>query len=143
MALASEEGRSERGRRVFFSRQAQCSTCHRIAGWGGDFGPNLTNVGLSKSREQIARAILQPSEEIAPEWQGWFVKTSDGQTHVGRQIDVGTNNVELLLVSGEFENYKEVESYGMAAASLMPEGLYHHLSAEDFRDLVTYLASTP
>ncbi len=141
LALASGEGSAPRGRRVFYSRPAQCSSCHRTGSWGGAFGPDLSNIGRSKTREQIARSIVKPSEEIAPEWQGWFVTTGDGITHYGRQIDVGNTGVELLLADGRFETYDDVERYGVAPASLMPEGLHLQLSTQDFRDLIAYLVT--
>lgn len=46
----SETGDPEMGRRVFYSIQSTCSSCHVMKDRGGDLGPNLTNVGQSKSR---------------------------------------------------------------------------------------------
>lgn len=136
-------GDSRKGRRVFFSRRAQCSTCHVHSGWGGVIGPDLTNIGDSKSAGQILRAILEPSAEIAPEWQGWFVKTSDGESHFGRQIDVGLEKVELMTLDGIFRTFTEVESYGVAQSSLMPEGLHLQLSKQDMSDLISFLINKP
>jgi len=138
-----KRGDALRGRRVFFSRRAQCSTCHVHSNWGGVIGPDLTNIGDSKSVEQILRAILDPSAEIAPEWQGWFVKTSDGTTHFGRQIDVGLEKVELMTLDGVFRTFSNVESYGVARSSLMPEGLHAQLSQEDMSDLISFLKNEP
>ena len=136
-------GDAHRGRRVFFSKRAQCSTCHVHTGWGGVIGPDLTNIGDSKSVEQILYAILDPSAEIAPEWQGWFVKTSDGTNHYGRQIDVGLEKVELMTLDGVFRTFSDVESYGVARSSLMPEGLHAQLSQQDMSDLISFLKNKP
>lgn len=139
--LIDGQGNAVQGRWVFHLRQAQCQSCHRINGWGGDFGPDLSHVGSSKSREQLLTAILEPSKEISPEWQGWYVTDKEGTTHYGRQIDVGFKNAELMLASGEFVTYKEPQRYGMAESSLMPEGLEAQLSVAELNDLVTYLMS--
>ncbi len=80
-------GVPEKGQWVFQSSRAQCQTCHRVNGFGGAFGPDLSKVGSSKSEQQLITAILEPSQEISPEWQGWFVTTRQGQTHYGRQIE--------------------------------------------------------
>ena len=136
-------GDALRGRRVFFSKRSQCSTCHVHSNWGGVIGPDLTNIGVSKSVEQILRAILDPSAEIAPEWQGWFVETSDGANHFGRQIDVGLDKVEIMTLDGVFRTFSDVERYGVARSSLMPEGLHAQLSREDMSDLISFLKNDP
>jgi putative heme-binding domain-containing protein len=132
-------GNAERGQLVFQFVNAQCQHCHTIEGWGGHFGPDLSHIGSSKSREQLIRAILQPSAEISPEWQGWFVTTKEGQTHYGRQIDVGFDEVEIMLPSGAFVTFDTPKSYGMAPTSLMPEGLENELTVSELNDLITYL----
>lgn len=134
-------GNAENGKWIFQSLGTQCQTCHQVAGWGGHFGPDLSHVGSSKSKTQLLTAILQPSKEISPEWQGWFVKTKAGETYFGRQIDVGLHNVELMLSDGTFETYKEPQDYGLAPASLMPEGLENILTPSELNDLITYLIS--
>ncbi len=134
-------GNAEKGKWIFQSLSTQCQRCHQVEGWGGHFGPDLSHVGSSKSKAQLLTAILQPSKEISPEWQGWFVKTKAGETYFGRQIDVGLHNVELMLPDGTFETYKEPQDYGLAPASLMPEGLENILTPSELNDLITYLIS--
>lgn len=139
-ALNEHGGDPAAGRRAFFSMHAQCAACHVVDNLGGIIGPNLTNIGAAKTREQLVRAILEPSAEIAPDWQGWFVNTRDGQTHYGRQIDVkGESTVELMNLAGEFDQYTNAESWGVAETSLMPDGLETNLTRQDFADLIAYL----
>lgn len=140
-ALADREGNPAKGKFVFQSPRAQCQTCHKVDGWGGEFGPDLSHIGSSKTQEQLITAILRPSAEISPEWQGWFVTTQEGETVYGRQIDVGFKDVEIMLPSGEFETYKNPLKYGMAPSSLMPEGLEANLTEDEFNDLIAYLVS--
>ncbi len=42
--------------RQFYEAQ-NCDTCHKIAGQGGDVGPNLTDVGNKLSRDQLMKLI--------------------------------------------------------------------------------------
>lgn len=135
------QGNARWGKWVFYSRKAQCQNCHMIDSWGSDFGPDLSHIGSSKSKVQLLTAILEPSAEISPEWQGWFITDAEGNTHYGRQIDVGFDNAELLLASGEFVTYKKPRSYGMAPTSLMPDGLEGQLTVSEVNDLITYLMS--
>ncbi len=142
-ALLDGTGDSERGRRVFFSNSSLCSTCHAMEGRGGDLGPNLSNVGKSKDRNQLIASLLYPSDEMSPEWQGWFIKLKDGTLEQGRQIDVGNNDIKLYTQTKRFisVNKQDIADYGMIKESLMPNGLEQMLTDQDLRDLLTYLES--
>ncbi len=41
-----------------------CQACHKILGSGGDLGPNLEQVGMRLSPEQIRQSIIDPDVEI-------------------------------------------------------------------------------
>lgn len=139
-AVGTETGSADRGRRVFFSNHSACSSCHRAERRGGDLGPDLTNVGRSKTRAQIVDAILRPSAEISPEYQGWFIRTKTGELHTGRQINVGDKGrAELYVLSGEFITVDGIAEYGPMPQSLMPDGLESTLTIDDMRDLIAYL----
>ena len=142
-AAVNEQGVAEKGQWIFQSSRAQCQTCHRVDGYGGTFGPDLSKIGSSKSEKQLITAILEPSLEMSPEWQGWYVTTKEGQTHYGRQIDVAGSgeSVELMNPSGEFVRYQEPRSYGVATTSLMPDGLENTLITSEFNHLIAYLKS--
>ncbi len=135
-------GDASLGKHAFFSSSAQCSSCHKVGLRGGDFGPDLTNVGTSKSPLQLLNAILFPSAEISPEWQGWYVDSQDGKRHLGRQIDVGLRNVELMTLDGTFNTFNEPVSYGVLSTSLMPEGLENQITQQDVLNIVAFLAGT-
>ncbi len=138
-----EDGDADIGKILFILPRSQCLTCHKVDGWGGIFGPGLSNIGHSKSKEQLISAILEPSLEMAPEWQGWFVTDAEGVTHYGRQIDVSGSgkNAEIMIQTGEFITYRNALDYGLAEASLMPDGLEIHLTEAEFGDLIAYLQS--
>ena len=139
--LVKGDGDPQIGEMIFQSSWAICQTCHQVEGWGGVIGPDLSHIGSSKSVEQLVRAIVDPSAEIAPEWQGWFVTSQEGKTHYGRQIDVGLHSVELMLLDGEFVTFKEPKDYGISPNSLMTPSLQNNLSAAEFNDLIHYLVS--
>jgi putative membrane-bound dehydrogenase-like protein len=141
-ALATADGGDPaRGARVFHSPQSTCSQCHVMNGRGGTLGPDLSNVGRSKTREALIQSILHPSAEISPEYQGWYIRTRDGRTLHGRQIDIGRNSIELYVLSGEFVEVRmsDVADYGVMEESLMPAGLENGLAVPEMRDLVRHL----
>ncbi|MFC4874087.1 PVC-type heme-binding CxxCH protein [Negadavirga shengliensis] len=139
--LLDGQGDQERGRRVFFSQTALCATCHAVNGRGGDLGPDLTNVGKSKDRRGLISSLLLPSQEISPEWQGWYIKLSDGTYYEGRQIDVGNDDIKLYTQAKGFISVdkKDIADYGMSAFSLMPDGLEQRLTDQDLKDLLAFL----
>ena len=139
-ALAKGAADADTGRRVFFSPAAVCSECHVMEGRGGALGPDLTNVSQSKTRQQILRSILDPSAEVSPDYQGWFLRTASGIVHTGRQIDVGENGKADLYVLGRgFITIGDMRDYGPMDRSLMPDGLATNLSVDDIRHLLAYL----
>ncbi|MEM6632221.1 MAG: c-type cytochrome, partial [Bacteroidota bacterium] len=141
LSWTQQAGNPERGKWIFQDPSAQCQLCHQVNGWGGAFGPDLSHVGSSKPQEELLSAILEPSKKMSPEWQGWFVKTLEGKTFTGRQIDVGEKYVELLMANGEFQSFKKPVQFGLLNTSLMPEGLEKRMLPEEFRDLIAYLLS--
>lgn len=141
LQLLAGPGDTEMGRRVFFSDAAVCSACHTVDGRGGDLGPDLSNVGRSKDRAGLVSSILLPSAEVSPEWQGWYIAMKDGTHYQGRQIDVGDHDIRLYTQAQGFVTLlkRDIADYGMAANSLMPEGLEHNLTTEDLRNLLAFL----
>ncbi|MEX1238077.1 MAG: PVC-type heme-binding CxxCH protein [Cyclobacteriaceae bacterium] len=137
----STGGDSNRGRRAFYSPLSFCSSCHAIQGKGGDLGPDLSKVALSKSRTQLLTSIIDPTAEISPEYQGWYIQLIGGERHEGRQIDIGEKDIELYTHTKEFRSFSknEIADYGMVTTSLMPEDLVDNLTVSDVRDILAFL----
>jgi hypothetical protein len=145
--LLKEPGDAASGRRLFFSPVGpQCSNCHKYAGRGGNIGPDLTNLANSTTRERIITSILQPSQEIAPDYQPWILVTTDGKTLTGlRQPKPGDDGTEDYVDSaGALFTLasKDIEERHAATTSIMPDNLQSALSTDDLRDLVTFLTTT-
>src|SRR5213083_1441184 len=47
-------GNVDNGAKIF---AAQCVSCHRVAGRGGRLGPDLTRIGVARSRAALVREI--------------------------------------------------------------------------------------
>ena len=142
--IGKKGGKASRGRRVFFSKKAQCSRCHAIEGRGSAIGPSLAHVGQSKSRLQILEAILSPSTSFAPQFQAWIVTTADGQAFRGLQLDHKAGGaIEMILDDGSKRRFesRDIESYHASPSSLMPEGLEQVFHPDEFRDLIAFLVS--
>jgi putative membrane-bound dehydrogenase-like protein len=144
--LLSEPSDAASGRRLFFSSVgARCNACHQVNSRGGRVGPDLTLIGHTSSRERIIASILQPSQEIAPEFQSWLLVTKDGKTLTGLRLQKpGDDGVEDYAdpAGNKFSlRSDEIESREASTKSIMPDGLEQSVSIADLRDLVTFLTS--
>ena len=143
-ALAGRDGDPASGRRAFFSPRVGCSRCHTVDNRGGKLGPDLSLVGRSKDRNKLLHDILRPSEEFSIDYQAWYVRTKDGNTHLGLQLDLkDRGDIELFTTDAKTVRFagKNVAAHGTLKQSLMPDGLEAGMSVGDVRDLVTYLES--
>jgi putative membrane-bound dehydrogenase-like protein len=139
---AAQGGDAAAGRRVFFSNTSSCSQCHRVQARGGIIGPDLSTAGRAMTRAQLVHAILRPSDDVAPEFQGWTIETTDGESHSGLQLHHKSGGaIDLITMDGRTVRFpgNRIESYGAMTLSLMPEGLEHGLSVHEFRDLIAFL----
>ena len=50
-----------RGRQVYQSKLANCTACHKVAGQGGDIGPDLSVVGSAVPAPLIIESVLWPN----------------------------------------------------------------------------------
>jgi hypothetical protein len=144
--LLERPGDAVSGRRLFFSSVgARCNACHQINARGGRVGPDLTLIGHTSSRERIIASILQPSQEIAPEFQSWLLVTKDGKALSGLRLQKpGDDGVEDYSdAAGKKFSLRtdEIESRQASTTSIMPDGLEKLVSIDDLRDLVTFLTS--
>jgi putative membrane-bound dehydrogenase-like protein len=144
--LIGSEGEAESGRRLFFTAAGpRCANCHQFAGRGGRIGPDLTHLGRQQSRERIVASVLQPSRDMAPDYQPWTLLTSDGVAHVGLRLPKGGDDgkEEYADANGhEFElNSEDIDVREPSEKSIMPDGLERTLSINDLRDLVAFLAA--
>ncbi|MHC4997164.1 MAG: hypothetical protein ACYTGQ_19160, partial [Planctomycetota bacterium] len=154
--LLSRGGDPDAGRRVFFSVNSTCTTCHSAEGRSVKLGsgsaagfiamplgPDLSVIGRTADRNALIRSIVRPSDYVAPEYQGWYVRMMNGELHTGREIDQSTKAIQLILLDGNEHDYprNEIESWGAMTHSLMPEGLAQTMAIEEFRDLIAYLES--
>ena len=55
-------GDAVRGRQVY--DRSGCANCHRVAGQGSVYGPELTRAGAGRSSEYIRESLLKPSADI-------------------------------------------------------------------------------
>ena len=132
------------GRQIFFGDRALCSTCHAVGGEGGDFGPDLTNIGEIRSRHDLLEAIMFPSVSFAREYETHRV-TTDGAVHRGILIEQSPEAVRLQTGPDSRVRIgrEDIQSIEQGTRSMMPQGLERALSDAELSDLMAFLESLP
>lgn len=131
------------GRKVFYGKiEAACPRCHKIAGDGGDVGPELSGIGSRQTREYILESIVEPNRQIARGYETVVVVLKNGKTFSG--ILRAEDKQQLQLVSPEGQLIvvaKDDIDERLRGKSAMPDDLMKFLSKSDLRNLVEFLAS--
>jgi putative heme-binding domain-containing protein len=136
-------GDSERGRAVFFGTTAACSSCHRVGDQGGQIGPDLTRIGVTRSGRDLVESILVPGSTIAQGYETYLVQTADGQLYSGI---IGRQTPELVVLLDSARNEQRIrrdriEQMSRQPTSIMPEGFGRTLTRDQLGDLLAFLQS--
>ncbi|HIE97289.1 MAG: neutral/alkaline non-lysosomal ceramidase N-terminal domain-containing protein [Fuerstiella sp.] len=133
------DGDVPRGRDVF---QKRCSTCHKLEDHGHVVGPDLLAM-TNRDPQWLLTTILDPNKDVDARYVAWTAVTVDGRTASGMIVRESAVSI-LLREAGGKEHViprSEVEEFRSSERSVMPEGLERDMSAQDFSDVIAYLAS--
>jgi len=133
-------GNVENGQRLF---AAQCASCHRVAGKGGRLGPDLTRVGIARSRSALVREIRTPAEWVPPTFETVTVVTKDGQRVRGAKKNEDVFSIQVMDMRERIQGYlkSNVQEIIYEKGSLMPAFAQARLNDGDLNDLVGYLTT--
>lgn len=137
-----EGGDAARGRAVFFSKKAVCSTCHRVGNDGGVIAPDLTKIGTIRAGRDILESLVLPSSTIAQGFDAYVIVTKNGRSLTGVAAQTGDLVVVRDATGAEVRLPRDqIDEMRRVGVSLMPEGLERNLTREEFRDLLAFLQS--
>jgi putative membrane-bound dehydrogenase-like protein len=133
-ALAGAE--LSRGRAVY---DRTCASCHKLHGYGGEIGPDLTGAGRD-NLTYLLENLVDPSASVSADFRMVVVAMKDGRVFNGlaraqtaRTLTLQTQTEAVVL------DRQEIEDVRSSPLSLMPEGLLDSLTESESRDLVSYL----
>jgi quinoprotein glucose dehydrogenase len=140
VALAG--GNAERGRKLFFERsELSCVRCHKIAGQGGEVGPDLSKIGSQQKRDYLLESIVLPDKQIAKGFDPLVIVTDDGKVHSGIIKDDDGKQVRLMTAEGNVIAIPKAQiEEQVRGHSSMPEDLIKKMTRLELRDLVEFLA---
>ncbi|MEX2595086.1 MAG: c-type cytochrome [Anditalea sp.] len=131
------------GRKIFFGRSA-CYTCHSVGPDGGEFGPDLTNIGEIRSRHDILEAIMYPNASFAREYETYQVETKTN-TYTGVIAEQLSDAIILTIGPGPGIRIPRTDIVSIEPdhVSMMPPGLDQQLSVAEMADLIAFLEALP
>jgi putative heme-binding domain-containing protein len=138
------DGDVARGRELFNDeKRAACAKCHSVDGSSSKAGPDLFAIGDKFPRGELARAILEPSAEIAVGYGTTIVETKSGEEFLGVIKDSSADILELMVADGKRVRIAQhdIKEQRGSNVSLMPEGLQAGMSRQEFTDLIEYLVT--
>ncbi|MBM3757975.1 MAG: c-type cytochrome [Acidobacteria bacterium] len=137
-SVPSLNGNAAKGKLVF---EENCARCHMPRRQGGRVGPDLSGVN-NKTREELLKAILDPSAAIEPRFVNYMVTTKDGQVFDGL---IANETPAAITLRGGTEDgdqtilRKNVAEARASSISLMPEELEKAIDKQAMADLIAYL----
>jgi quinoprotein glucose dehydrogenase len=136
-------GDAEEGRRIFLHKaEVSCLRCHKVAGQGGDVGPDLSGIGARQNREYLLESLVDPNRQIAKGFETVVLTTTKGKTVAGIVKAEDRKSVKLMTAEGKLVIVakKDIDER-QTGKSAMPDDVVKHLSRRELRDLVEFLAS--
>ncbi|CAI2718533.1 c-type cytochrome [Nitrospina watsonii] len=140
-------GDADNGKKLFFDAKgnAYCSKCHSIQGKGGQVGPDLSYVGVSRTRPFILESILAPKEVITVGYSSVLILTQAGRFLTGVKVNEDDKSIDIINKDGENIHVEkdDIKKFKTQEISIMPGNFGDILSVQEIRDILTYLTSLP
>lgn len=133
-------GNARNGAQIFYSDvSAQCLRCHAVRTFGGEVGPELTNVAERLNREQLLLSMVDPSAQPSSGYSPVTVTKNNGETVTGVYHSETGNQLTLTIRNEQVSIPKSDISETQYAPSAMLD-MSDRLSRTQIRDLVEFLS---
>jgi cytochrome c oxidase cbb3-type subunit 3 len=150
-ASAKSRGDAAHGKQLFYG-DANCSVCHMVEGKGGRFGPDLTAVGGSRTREALIDSVRNPSRRLAwglteatkefpQEYESVTAVTADGKKIRGVTLNEDSFSVQIMDMGGQIHllDKARLQSFQKSRESMMPVYSTDTLSDQELEDIVAFM----
>jgi len=146
------KGNVDKGRATYDT--LGCASCHIVSGQGGSFGPDLTEIGMSRGASYLRQSFLGPAETLPrgsslvpgrgfTEYLPVRVVTSDGREVRGVRINEDPFTIQVRDSANRFHSFRKSDTKEIEkefGKSMMPS-FRGRLTDAETDDLVAYLSS--
>ena len=136
------DGDAARGEQIYRRADLLCTSCHAIAGAGGQVGPDLTSIGASAPADYLLESLVDPQARVKEGYQVVNVTRRNGTVAAGILVRDGTADIALRDGADNVITIPtaEIASRTVSPTSLMPPGLTAQLRRDEFLDLAKFLS---
>ncbi|MGC1275882.1 MAG: HEAT repeat domain-containing protein, partial [Planctomycetaceae bacterium] len=128
---------ANRGKAIF---EKHCATCHRIAGFGTQVGPDIAD-SRTRTPEALLTDVLDPNRAIDGRYVAFSVVLKDGTVQTGLIVSETANAVTLAQPEGKSLTLlrDQIDLLHSDGVSLMPVGLEKSIPPQDMADLISFI----
>ena len=132
-------GDAARGKAVFDGK-GKCQSCHGSGGPGTRLAPSLADAATSRRPIELERAILDPSAELAPDYQTVRILTKAGATITGRLLNQDTFSLQVLDANEQLRSIDRTTTKEVTLVKTSAMPMYRGvLTPQEVVDLVAYI----
>jgi cytochrome c oxidase cbb3-type subunit III len=140
-SAAPVPGNAARGREIFEGR-GNCLSCHRVNDKGSYSGPDLTDIGQTRTPVAMRRTLIDPAGSMRPINRPVRAVRRDGTIVRGRRVNEDTYTVQIMTDTGRLVSLVKTELRDWSVTTTSPMPSYKDsLTPEALADLVAYLVS--
>jgi putative heme-binding domain-containing protein len=142
IAVTPLPGDSARGREIYLTKGG-CGACHIVRGEGTSLGPELSEIGASRTPEYLREALLKPEAAVPANYLTISVTTREGKTIRGMRVNEDTFTLQMRDAANRIYSFRKADLTAYKKEfnqSLMPS-FAGRLSPAEIDDLVAWLAS--
>ena len=139
LPLAAQTGNAAAGK-IIFDGKGGCSACHSIGDRGASLGPDLGDIGITRTPRSLRLSLTDPDAEIFKEYYTVVVETKGGETIRGLALNEDDLSIQIRDINGYPRSFLKSDLKGTRREqrSLMPS-YTSRFSATDLDDVVAYL----
>jgi putative heme-binding domain-containing protein len=132
-------GDAKKGARLFL-RQG-CIACHTVSPQDPVKGPYLGDIAVRYKRPELVESVLTPNAKIAQGFATHVFVLNSGKVLNGFIAREAADEVEVRDTAGVSTLLKtgDIEERQSQNVSMMPVGLVHNITVDQFRNLMAYL----
>jgi cytochrome c oxidase cbb3-type subunit 3 len=152
MASDRVPGDAKKGAAIY--KNLACSSCHVIAGEGGNLGPDLTDIGVMRGAAYLREALVDPGSSLPKgtlsvlsrgyaEYLPVRIITRQGREVRGIRVNEDAFTIQVRDTAGRFYSLRKSDLElvdKQSGKSVMPS-FASRLTAPELTDLVAYLVS--
>jgi len=138
-SVSARTGNAAAGKTIFDGKGG-CGACHSIGDRGASLGPDLGDIGVTRTPKSLRLALTDPDAEIFKEYYTVVVETKGGETIRGLALNEDDLSIQIRDINGYPRSFSKDDLKGThrEQRSLMPS-YASQLSSAEIGDMVAYL----